>query len=150
MGTIEALVNSRDRSLAFGLDLNSGISSVTLVLLGKDHSETVVKRGYCGITQEELYSTIDVHIHRLKMIFEASSELVVDAILHSRKFPMYQTLLQEVHNGLEKFNDWKINHIAINGNKPALELASSVTRERYQSYITKGEPECLAPMLSED
>ncbi|KAH0935798.1 hypothetical protein HID58_012915 [Brassica napus] len=86
-----------------------------------------------------------------KVLFEASSLEVREALLNPLRFPELSPLILKILELLNRFEKWAIFHVSAHMNRIAKNIAESVILgTRLQSYVAAGGPCWLHEMLEED
>lgn len=86
-----------------------------------------------------------------KILFEASSVEVRQALLNPQSFPALYPLIMQILDLLHSFEKWKIYHVSDQKNRVAKAIAVSVISDgRSQSYVAAGGPRWLHQTIQED
>ncbi|RIA04876.1 hypothetical protein BRARA_K00874 [Brassica rapa] len=86
-----------------------------------------------------------------KVLFEASSLEVREALLNPLRFPELSPLILKILELLNRFEKWAIFHVSAHKNRIVKNIAESVILgTRLQSYVAAGGPGWLHEMLEED
>ncbi|XP_013594838.1 PREDICTED: uncharacterized protein LOC106303003 [Brassica oleracea var. oleracea] len=85
------------------------------------------------------------------VVFESTSYLAGEAVLSPDNFPQFRVLIDTIREKLSRLQLWSIAYVHSEANRCADAIARSVTRDhRYASYIEKGGPSWLLPMIRAD
>ncbi|KAH0869249.1 hypothetical protein HID58_076271 [Brassica napus] len=85
------------------------------------------------------------------VVFESTSYLAGEAVLSRDNFPQFRVLIDTIREKLSRLQLWSLAYVHSEANRCADAIARSVTRDhRYASYIEKGGPSWLLPMIRAD
>ncbi|KAL9278395.1 putative ribonuclease H domain, reverse transcriptase zinc-binding domain-containing protein [Arabidopsis thaliana] len=91
------------------------------------------------------------NLRQNKIIFEISSQKVVEAMRYPHRYPLFRHLISDIRRFLDAFEFSVIVNSATECNRVANEIATSFTRDhRYQSYVAREGPLWLREIIIEE
>ncbi|KAJ4911704.1 Uncharacterized protein Rs2_06325 [Raphanus sativus] len=92
-----------------------------------------------------------IAIRRQKVIFESSNALARESVMQPAVYKELHGLLEGINRQLSRLCDWSVDHVRLERNTIADDLAKSVTADRrYQSFIATGGPSWLQSRLADE
>ncbi|WZZ74961.1 hypothetical protein YC2023_086331 [Brassica napus] len=92
-----------------------------------------------------------INVATRNVVFESTSYLAGEAVLSPDNFLQFRVLIDTTREKLSRLQLWFITYVHSEANRCADAIARSVTRDHhYASYIEKGGPSWLLPMIRAD
>lgn len=140
-----------------GPNSNSGAAWI----LRDDQGKPILhsRRAFSNLNSEREAELVGLHwaisdmiaIRRQKVIFESSNALARESVMQPADYKELHGLLEGINRQLSRLRDWSVDHVRLERNTIADDLAKSVTADRrYQSFIATGGPSWLQSRLADE